>query len=173
MEFILGFLVGSWWWFLPIVYMVGAVFDHNEWAFASFLCLASIIGAVYALALVPATYMWYAAAAYFPIGITWSIWRWRQYVRRKVDEEMEEATAGNTFNYREMPSLDARKDLARKRCREKLTLANNAGRVTEWAMMWPMSIVANILGDVYDALRELIVTKLSRIYAAIVESALK
>lgn len=173
MEFILGFLVGSWWWALPIVYMVGAVFDSNDWKFASFVCLATLAAAVYALQLVPVTYMWYAAAAYIPIGITWSIWRWRQYVQYKVANELETATAGNTYPYRDLPSLKDRIDLAKTRCRDRLSLADNAGRVTGWALLWPMSIVSNIVGDLYDVLKEFILTKLNRIYAAIVESALK
>jgi len=155
MEFILSILFAPW---ALILYVLVAVFlehkTHSGWAV--FFGLLIVIG------LSPwgisNTFTWtellIGAAAYIPIGIIWSFWRFSRFCNKIVN--------------------DVKNNIIDKRFAEsKLNVANQFDRIVLWVFAWPFSLVQTITGDVINLIEKLVRTVFRNSYIRISERAIK
>lgn len=108
-------------------------------------------------------------AAYIPVGLVWSFFRWKRYCNRKVDkfnDFKQMCTAeGSDVSFDEKRRLEA--------LRKEVDPTNNISKVVQWIIIWPFSLIDNILGDVYDMLVNLVRKHLISLYRRISDGALK
>lgn len=113
----------------------------------------------------------YYTAGYVPVGILWSIYRWKRYVgafittRKRWEQEERNVTISN--NYSNTAFVFDVEDV-----RESLTLLNNKQKILCWVMGWPISLAESFLGDLVHQLWTFISVRLGGIYKRIAESAI-
>ena len=56
--------------------------------------------------------------------------------------------------------------------KDRINYANNIGRIVFWTLIWPFSLLDNILSDLINALIELVKNKLAIPYESISKKAL-
>lgn len=154
MEFLAGIIVG--WWSLPIVALFALWSTHNDYdGWAVFFTL--VLGTITALLFdIPASYIWWSLAAYIPIGLAWSMFRWKRYVSFKVKEYNEDAD---------------KSDIKHARLLEKIQPSANVSRIVHWVLIWPFSILDNLIGDIIEYVTQLVNKHLIGIYRRITLSA--
>lgn len=95
------------------------------------------------------------AVAYIAVGLVWSFWRYKRHASKVVEQNRE--------------SSAREKEIALARLHPKAML----GTITAWIMIWPFSMVENIVGDLITAI-QLLVTKFFRgVYHKVYESAVQ
>ena len=121
----------------------------------------------------PVTALTYAAL-YIPIGVGWSMYRWRRFCKAEV-----ERTNKNMIDLknpkRTISDIDANlhNDSERNRLENKLQASNNITELVSWIIVWPFSLLENVLGDVYDMIVTLVRKHLINVYTRISMSAMK
>jgi hypothetical protein len=87
-------------------------------------------------------------AAYIPLGIGWSMWRWK----RSCSDVMENV---DTKQLASSQKSDLRRQLMAK---------YHVSRITGWICAWPFSLIANVLGDLFDFISNLVKVYLIGVY---------
>ena len=174
------FLLGIWlwavgivlWWpiIIPLV-LVAIWVEHNDshgwmafWAILIHVWLFKFFE-------IDQTFALYYAAGYVPVGVVWSIYRWKRYVdtfiadRKQWETDLRVVTiSGGYANTNFIFNVDE--------VRECLTLLNNKEKILCWVMGWPISLVESFLGDLVHQLWMFISVRLGGIYKKIVDSAI-
>ncbi len=93
--------------------------------------------------------------AYIAIGLFWSFWRYKRHASKVVEENRESSTS------------------TKERALAQLHPKAMLGTITAWIMIWPFSMVENIVGDLITAI-QMLVTKFFRgVYHKVYESAVQ
>ena len=150
-AFLAGFLLT--WPALIVLVILGILFEHNGargWAVFTALAVAAISYFFFNISL---TTILIGAVAYIAIGLVWSFWRYKRHADMVVE------------TYRNSdPSV---KQLALSQLHPKVML----GTITAWIMIWPFSMVENLIGDFINGI-QLLVTKFFRaVYHRVYDSA--
>jgi hypothetical protein len=158
-EPVLAFLAG-WllsWPSLFVLFGLGVLFEHADWRGTSLLL--TLITAVSAFFFFDVTLidLAFIAVGYLVIGVLWSFWRYRRYVRKEV----ELIKQGN-----HSPDVQGIK-------LSYLVPSNNTEIIVGWIMVWPFSAIGSIVGDLIDLVTELVTTTFRKIYASIYNAATK
>lgn len=90
----------------------------------------------------------YAALAYIPVGVAWSMFRYKRHTNAIVKKAQEG-------------------DISESRAISLVKLSENKARITYWIAAWPVSLIGRIVGDVYDAIESVIVRLFKGTYARI------
>lgn len=99
-----------------------------------------------------------ALLAYGIIGIVWSFWRYKRYV------EVKSEAAYAKHKSAEMSQFDQRYlNLAL----ESLQPKNMTGKIVQWIIIWPFSMIENILGDLIVLIEKIVTGSLNSIYQKI------
>jgi len=133
--------------------IVGLLFDHNEKDGWSILMMAFIGFIAYNLFAISSTYILYAGIAYLPIGIIWSMWRWRMHGRRVVSK------LENHVFYNKEQAL------------EDIKLSNQVMKIVHWIVAWPLSIIASGLRDIITFLEILVTRHFRKLYEKLAQSS--
>lgn len=151
-AFILGVLFS-----LPVLIgfiFLGLFLEHNEhdgWALFITLVVATIAWNMFTF---PLNILLISAAAYFPIGILWSFWRWRRHCSRVV--------------------ADVKKNPRHKAdALNKLDLSEQIFRIVSWILNWPASALASLLGDIIDVIEVLVRKVFHKVYVKISRNAIR
>lgn len=152
-EFILSMYLSIWFIiFIGIVAVVLNVFDHP---IGSFILYAIALVSVFNTYTIP---IWLTIAmvlAYIPIGIAWSLRRWKIFVREIIEQISDEEKL--------VPSYV-----------EHLTdPKTEIPRIVNWIVNWPISVLARTLDDIIMSLRDLVRERLIGLYTSISEKVLK
>lgn len=147
MEVIVAFLAG---WFLSwpgLVFFlcIGTIFESNEahgWSVFMGLVAAWIAYSMYSM---PLSILAAWIAAYFVIGFIWSFWRYKRHKDKIVEEYKDQNAAARRSA---LQYLDPRRMLS---------------QITTWVIIWPFSMVENILGDII----KLVQTAISKFFKGI------
>jgi hypothetical protein len=135
MEWVLA-LILSW----PAIiglFVIALCFEHNErhgWT-TVFTTIALI--ALVAMFKLPWQQIGFMALAWLPIGLIWSMWRWRRRCSNIIE-----------LNH----SGELHKDMAE----HKLAVENNFDVITYWTICWPVSFLEAFVGDIIDFVSNLI-----------------
>jgi hypothetical protein len=145
-EFIVGFLVGSGWWVIGPLLLLTLIIEHNErHGWTVFFSIITLLVAMTAFSL-SWSQVGYVALAYIPIGLVWSLWRWK----RRCSKAMKEYDAlkmpncsDDHYDMRDYKSKQS--DL-----RHKVTFQAHIDTIILWVLAWPFSLVEALIGDVID-----------------------
>ncbi len=116
---------------------------------------------------IPANYVWYALAAYVPVGLVWSMYRWKRYVDKKVDGYNYQISRSNG-GYSDRGYMDLK-----ARLEQEIDVKEQVSRVTGWVLAWPISMLDNVLGDLVETVKRLITVYFRSVYDRITDSATK
>ena len=153
----MGFLVIAFfsWYFVAFTVMMSIIstYKHSEGWSAIWTILA--VGSVAGIFGIELATLGYVILLWIPIGIAWSIWRFEKHVKNIWDEvELDEHIDSYTLN----------------RSKSRMLPSNNISTITGWIIAWPISIVVNALGDIYDIVHALIFRYSIGIYNSISKS---
>jgi len=173
-EAIVGFwfiVVGSWW---TLLFLGTFVFwlvhqEDDGWAIIWLLVASAIAYHIFQLELTTFL-MW--LAAYIPIGVIWSFYRWRRYCNKSVEEYNWEKQKRDAVDHAGADSELAREQRQLDGLKKMLEPSNNISRLVQWIFIWPFSIIDNVIGDIYDMVVKLVKTHLISLYSKISSSAL-
>lgn len=161
METIIAFAAGyllSWPSLLALV-LLGVWTEHADsrgWAVFFWLVALAISYFFFGLTL---SNLPVVGAVYLALGIVWSFWRYKRYLRGVTDELK-----------RDYPSAD-KTDYVRRRMAQ-CSPSNMASTITAWVIIWPASFIGNMLGDFMDMLQEFITKFFKGVYHRLYQSAM-
>jgi hypothetical protein len=150
-AFAAGWLLS--WPALAILVILGILFEHNGargWAVFTALVIAAISYFFFSVSLMT---IGIGAVAYIAIGLVWSFWRYKRHV-----DDVVEMNKGES---------DMRKAHALQQIHPKEML----GTITAWIMIWPFSMTENFVGDIVDAIQDLVRRVFRGVYHKIYDSA--
>jgi hypothetical protein len=157
-EFILALLLTPY--ALVAFAILGIFSEHNEargWAVFFTLVAGFVAFKYFSLSVVELA--WYTGA-YVLTGVLWSFFRYRRHVRAEVAKIKEEYKDGEHLVSRES---------ALKRLHPKEMLST----IVAWIVIWPFSVVDNLVGDVINFIETLVTTVFRTVYNKIYEAAIK
>lgn len=148
-EFILGILVS--WWFLGGLGLWLLLLSHWEsdgWGLFFLILLAICI---YLAFNIPANIILSIIALYIPIGIGWSIFRWKRHCK-------------NTIKGVDFEKLGLYK---KGLLLVKLKPEENTTKIVNWIFVWPFSFIETILGDIVDIVEDFVRERIIGVYNGI------
>lgn len=151
------------WPILAILFLAGVLFEHTQsrgWAVFTGI-LAMIVSYFYFDASL--VKILEAAVVYVIVGVVWSFWRYHQHV--KISAEKLRVKKANR-PVPEQPYFDMH---IRQEIRD-LAPSANLDLITIWIIIWPFSVVENILSDVLSAIETLVTRVFKGVYARIYTS---
>lgn len=161
MEFITGFVVGliSSYWFLGIAICFLVVSEFHESGFTYLLYATVVAGVMIAFDL---SFNPWLLVAYIPIGIVWSLWRYRKFVAQKATE---------LLRYNEVRRDSRRDSMGGNELTEaqisSLSIQGNIDKATYWILFWPTNMLIHLTQDLWEAFGTFIKTKLAHLYDGI------
>lgn len=154
------------WWFLCI--LVGIILwnvhiDNDGWAIVWIVALG--LAAYFAF-----TVSWQTiaivAAVYIPIGLVWSIYRWKRHCKSALKTYQEQKEAISNIKERNI-SWDNKIERRQEEAKDAMNPAKNVDKIASWVIIWPFSFIDNIIGDLIDILKDFIKKYLIKIYDTI------
>ena len=153
MEFITGVIAGYilTWPTLCILFEFGVLFEHhNARGWAVFVGLVAMAISYFYFA-VPLLAVAIYAGVYLFVGMLWSFWRYKRY----VEAEVELIRAGSYL----------------ARSVDNLHPSRNLDTITCWILIWPISAVESITGDIINITQTLIQKVFHGVYHKIYTAA--
>jgi hypothetical protein len=162
-------VVGSWWTLLFMgVFVFWLVHEESDgWAILWLLVASALAFHIFSLDL--KTFLMYLVA-YIPVGVGWSFYRWKRFCNKEVDEYNErKADHGHEQGGSQLAEWEDRNF---RSLENKLAPSNNITRLVQWIIVWPFSVIDNVLGDIYDMIVQLVKKHLINLYTKISSNAL-
>jgi hypothetical protein len=132
---------------LVIVAFIAEYNNSSQWAAFWLVVCAVVCEKMYSISW---AYIGWFALAFIPIGLCWSVWRWKRYADKLVSD----------FNNDVKHNSSTRSDYI-ERCyyslQNHLNPQNNIVTIVGWVLSWPVSFINSMVGD----------------FIAILESAIK
>lgn len=161
-EVVLAFLAGmlfNYWalGFAALVILGTTHFESYGWATLFGILLAVVLIGLFG---VPEwKYVVYGALLYIPVGMLWSLWRWRGYCRQKIEDY------DTDFEYLLSDDPD---NIERLKNRYKeamsITYGDNTLKATFWVVFWPFSALVTLFGDFIDFIHDYVVNGMVKLY---------
>lgn len=167
MEFVLGVLLS--WPILIGLVILACIVEYNEGFVFTALLTAIVIGIVYGMFAIPATYLWIGLFSWIPIGFMWSFWRWKKHCNNAVQEakkyleDRKDRDADEKYND---------KLYAKNTAESKVNVINNVDLIVSWVISWPISFLVSLLDDIIDVLVDMVKVIFRRTYERMSTSAL-
>ena len=152
---ILGFVAGVMltWPALVVLLVLGILFEHNDaHGWAVFIALITAVVLFFFFS-VPLLALAIGAVVYLVAGLLWSFWRYKRHVADVIEE------------YKDAQQHE--KDYALKYSSPKEMLST----ITSWIIVWPFSIIDNLISDIIDGIQVLVKKVFHGVYNKIYESA--
>ena len=151
----LGFAAGILltWPALIVLLFVGILFEHNGargWAVFTALAVAAVSYFFFSVSLLSIAI---GAVGYIVIGLIWSFWRYKRHAQTVVEAKRNSSATD--------------KEYALRALHPKAML----GTITAWIVIWPFSMVENLVGDVINFVQELVTKFFRGVYHRIYDSA--
>ena len=150
-AFVAGLLLT--WPALIALVCLGIVFEHNGargWSVFTALAVAAVAYFFFSVSLMNIAI---GAVVYIVIGLLWSFWRYKRHVEKVVARTKD---LSDSYKESAVRSLHPRAML---------------GTITAWIVVWPFSMVENIVGDIINFVQDLVVKYFRGVYMRIYESA--
>jgi hypothetical protein len=153
MDTILAFIAGMIfsWWFWPIAFIASLVFESFERnGFAAFTAILAGLG-IYGFFGI-GEFSWFGLgigiAIYIAGGFAHAVWRWYRYVDYKVDAFGKTLPELKNGVGRRNSSGALKLEKAVDEHREKTNYRNRLDTISYWVLMWPISGLAHLFGDI-------------------------
>ncbi len=133
MAFLAGWLL-TWPALIGFV-VLGILFEHNGargWSVFTALVLAAL---AYFFFAVPLSMIGIGAIVYLVVGLLWSFWRYKRHVDITIEKNMKSS------------------DREKEQVLYLLHPRQMAGTITAWILIWPFSLVENLVGDIINAVQ--------------------
>ena len=143
MEFLLTIYLSIW--FLVGSGILLAWSTHYEWEIFSLIILALFIGSTYLIFQLSISTIIISALLYIPIGIGWSMYRWKRYCSYVLTDLKKN---GTQYKYNS----------------KTLDPTENISKIVHWIFVWPFSALDNLVGDVIDSVYKFIEVKVIHVY---------
>lgn len=153
-----GFIMGCWlwltaayvtWWGMLSLFVLTYFFVYEEVKGWPLVTMALLSGSL----MVTLNMSWQVNALigtlYIPVGIIWSRYRWVRFSRTAMEEKGD---------------LSQLSTLELNRLRRKISFSENISRIAEWILVWPFSMLNNVLSDLLDLLKQVIKDHLVGMY---------
>ena len=138
---------------LGVMFVLGILFEHNGargWAVFSAMLAA---GVAYLFFNVSLAAIAIGAVAYIVIGLVWSFWRYKRHAANVVEQ------------YKGKSSHEKEHALRKLHPRAMLDT------IIAWVLIWPFSLVENMIGDFINAIQTLVTKVFRGVYHKIYNSA--
>lgn len=149
----LGFITG---WALVIIIVLGLfgiISEHNDasgWSIFWLLLAGAVAFAAYNISLIMLAI---GAVSYIVIGLIWSFWRYKRHAQNVVKEHKDSSAS------------------EKERVLSRLHPSQMIGSITAWIIVWPFSMVENLVGDLLNFVQDLVVKYFRGVYTRIYDSA--
>lgn len=156
MEFLLGIAVGvmsSWWWLWALLFTI-MVFEHNDLEGWGIFGLILLVITFYIILDINTKYLIISGILYIPLGVAWSIYRWK----RHCSSVMEDYDINVKLSGCELDSYQKSGFI------DRLKASNNVTKIVNWVIVWPFSLLDNLIGDIIDFVTQVIKKHLIGIY---------
>lgn len=110
-------------------------YHHRGWAVFTALVVAAISYFYFAI---PLSTILIGTAVYIGIGLVWSFWRYKRHADKVVAETKDKNASAKQF------ALD------------KLHPKAMLPTITAWIIIWPFSMVENLVGDIINVIQQLV-----------------
>lgn len=150
-----GFILGWGWVALAILVILGIMLESHSstgWAVFTGLLTATLAFFFFKLSLVSLAI---GVAVYVPIGLFWSWYRYKRHAAKEVERARNMSVS--------------QKEMIVKGLHPKAML----GTIVQWILIWPFSIVENLIGDLIHAIESLVTKWFRGVYHTIYDSAVK
>lgn len=152
---ILGFVAGWGIFILSAFVIFGILSEHNKssgWAVFWLILALPVAWLTFSVSWITLAV---GAAAYIAIGLVWSWWRYK----RQITETIEKYKSSDSY--------------AREAALRSVHPKQMLGTITAWVVVWPFSMVENVVGDVINFVQTLITKFFRGIYYSIYNSAVE
>lgn len=157
------FLLASWLWIATWPFLVGFLLigvwgeycGHHK--FAAFTTILAGL-AIWKMFDVDPQHTMYAAIAYIPIGMIWSVWRWKVYCKRTTQRTLQ--------SLNDDWGVTSPKDLE-----EQLNITRNLDRLVSWVICWPISMIERAIGDLIHMIKIMITEWFGNVYKSIASNS--
>jgi hypothetical protein len=140
--------------------------EHHTWAAFLMIVSLTIIYFIFEIKLIHALIV---AAAYIPIGMIWSVFRWKIHCKRSTEKAKndllnrhEDVTSNRFKGNDSFISIHLKDSIDVRRNTDKLVL---------WVVCWPISIIERSIGDAIHAVRFMVTDWFGSVFQRISDSA--
>lgn len=150
-----GFVLGWGWVVLALLVVAGIIFEAHSstgWAVFTGLLAATLAFFFFNASLIGLAIV---SAVYIPIGLVWSWYRYKRHAAKTVEK-------AKALGQRE-------KELLVKALHPKEML----GTIVQWILIWPLSMIENLIGDLIHMVESLVTRWFRGVYHTIYDSAVK
>ena len=133
--------------------ILGILFEHNGargWSVFTALVVAAVAYIAFNVSLAMIAI---GAVAYVVVGLVWSFWRYKRHAAKVVEENRNGSPRD--------------KEDALRRLHPRAMLPT----ITAWILIWPFSLVENIVGDLINAIQSLVTKFFRGVYHKIYDAA--
>lgn len=161
MDAIIGFFLS--WYFLIGVLCAGLLFEI--WEVRTLTVVAVIAAAVIAYVKFDVTWtqLGVTVVCYLLVGSIWSVWRFYRYASTATEKHLERIKSGGLDNT----------ERNNREILNRLQPANNVEKIVAWIIVWPISAVESIVGDVIRLLKLWVTKALIKIFDSIYAAVTK
>lgn len=142
-------------WFIIPAFIGILFFTYYDYNTTSFFLMVALAWSIIATFAISAVYVWLFIIAYIPIGIFWSLHRWKKYCRKRVEHFDVDA-----FNDADFIAY-------------QLSPTTHIGRIMTWVWNWPFSFLGSILSDIIESVTTFVKEHLIQIYNKIASDAVE
>lgn len=150
---IFGFVTGWAIFILAALFLFGIFAEHTEssgWAIFIMILAAAVAFVTYSFSWVTLAV---GVVGYIVVGLLWSFWRYKRHAQKVVAANKSES-ADN-----------------KRRALERLHPKSMLGTITAWIVIWPFSMVENVVGDIINFIQELVTKFFRGVYHRIYDAA--
>lgn len=133
--------------------ILGILFEHNGargWSVFTALVVAAVAYIAFNVSLITIAI---GAVAYVVVGLVWSFWRYKRHAAKVVEEKRNSSA------------------MEKERALRELHPRAMLGTITAWIMIWPFSMVENIVGDLINLIQSLVTKFFRGVYHNIYDAA--
>lgn len=138
---------------LGVLFVLGIFAEHTEssgWAIFIMILAAAVAFFAYSFSWVTLAI---GAVSYIVVGLLWSFWRYKRHAQKVVEAKKNSSSTDKEYALR---ALHPRAML---------------GTITAWIVIWPFSMVENVVGDIINFVQELVTKFFRGVYHKIYNSA--
>jgi predicted membrane protein len=150
---VFGFITGWALVILVVLGLLGIISEHNDSSGWSIFWLILAGGVAFLAFNISLVTLAIGAVSYIVIGLIWSFWRYKRHAQNVVKEHKDSSAT------------------EKQRVLERLHPSKMIGSITAWIIVWPFSMVENIVGDLLNFVQDLVVKYFRGVYTRIYDSA--
>jgi hypothetical protein len=149
----IGFISGWAIVILIVLGLLGIISEHTNssgWSIFWLLLAGAVAFVAYNISLITLAI---GAVSYVVIGLIWSFWRYKRHAQNVVKEHKDSSAS------------------EKERALSRLHPKQMVGAITAWIIVWPFSMVENLVGDLLNFIHDMVVKYFRGVYNKIYDSA--